>query len=64
MGKIILKIINDKSVGAAFFHAEIYNCMKLKNVYAYYAYISHLGRFISSLFPFFTGGKSGNPSRC
>jgi hypothetical protein len=50
MGKIILKIINDKSVGAAFFHAEIYNCMKLKNVYVYYAYISHLGKFT---FPFF-----------
>lgn len=74
MGKIILKIINDKSVGAVFFHAEIYNCMKLKNVYVYiriyisYPYpiywVSHLGRFISSLSPFFTGGKSGNPPRC
>lgn len=29
MGKIILRIIKDKSVGAAFFHAKIYNCMKL-----------------------------------
>lgn len=48
MGKIILKIIKDKSVGAAFFHAEIYNCMKLPKegkeecilIYTYiYAYL-------------------------